>query len=321
MSRLVFDFSGAMAKAAGEKGFSEKELSGAAGGMSASHKQLESKSLGFKRLPARQEDILDDIINTGKEIRENYDNFVVLGIGGSALGPIAVHTALSHGENTGINFFVEDNIDPERMARLLSLDMEKTMFNVISKSGKTSETMAQLMAVAAALEKKGLPIARHIIATTDAKNGNLVRIAEKEGLKTFVIPDDVGGRFSELTPVGLLSAAVCGFDVRAMLQGAAQMNDALRSGAKPGGGLCAAARARHVARHERKRYDAVCRRIKIYFGLVCSALGRIAGQEGNAGRTGSVRRADARKGAWCNGPAFSDTAIYRRAVRQDSDIP
>ncbi len=233
MSRIVFDFSGAMAQAVGEKGFSKEELSGADGGMRRAHKQLAEKSPGFTRLPKGQENILEDIIKTGAEIREKFENFVVLGIGGSALGPIAVHTALSHEEDKGINFFVEDNIDPERMARLLELDMEKTMFNVISKSGKTSETMAQLMAVVAALEKKGLPLSRHIIATTDAENGNLVQIARKEGLKTFVIPGDVGGRFSELTPVGLIAAAVCGYDIRAMLEGAAQMNEACKAEQNP----------------------------------------------------------------------------------------
>jgi glucose-6-phosphate isomerase len=80
------------------------------------------------------------------------------------------------------------------------------------------------MAVAGALEKNDLKMSEHIIATTDKENGDLVRIARKEGLKTFVIPGDVGGRFSELTPVGLLAAAVCGFDIRSMLNGAAYMD-------------------------------------------------------------------------------------------------
>jgi glucose-6-phosphate isomerase len=99
------------------------------------------------------------------------------------------------------------------------------MFNAVTKSGKTSETMAQMMTVAAMLKKAGLPVKDHIIATTDEKNGNLIRIAQEEGLKAFVIPADVGGRFSELTPVGLLPAAVCGFNIRAMLNGAADMDE------------------------------------------------------------------------------------------------
>ena len=169
--------------------------------------------------------MLGDIEQAAADIRKKYDNFVVLGIGGSALGPIAVHQALAQGD-TDINFFVEDNVDPERLGRLMdSLDLKKTMFNVITKSGKTSETMAQLMAAASALNAQGLPLGDHIIATTDKENGNLIRIARQEGLQTFVIPADVGGRFSELSPVGLLPAAVCGYDIRPMLRGAADMDD------------------------------------------------------------------------------------------------
>jgi len=96
---------------------------------------------------------------------------------------------------------------------------------VITKSGKTSETMSQMMYVASAIEKVGLALKDHIIATTDEKNGELVKIVQKEGLKSFIIPSDVGGRFSELTPVGLLPAAVCGHDIRAMLEGAAYMDE------------------------------------------------------------------------------------------------
>jgi glucose-6-phosphate isomerase len=105
------------------------------------------------------------------------------------------------------------------------LDLKRTMFYLITKSGKTSETMAQLMYVAGALKEAGLPLSSHVIATTDAKNGDLRRIADAEKLKSFVIPADVGGRFSELTPVGLLPAAVCGIDIRALLQGAAYMDE------------------------------------------------------------------------------------------------
>jgi glucose-6-phosphate isomerase len=102
------------------------------------------------------------------------------------------------------------------------------MFNVVTKSGKTSETMAQLMYVAGALKEAGLPMSSHVIATTDEQNGDLIRIAKTEGLKTFFIPSDVGGRFSELTPVGLLPAAVCGIDIRTLLGGAAYMDEVCR---------------------------------------------------------------------------------------------
>lgn len=221
MSKITFDFNNAMAHMVSH-GFSEDELYSPM--LEKAHKALSSKRLGFRKLPKGQQDILDDIIQTAEDIRGNYNCFVVLGIGGSALGPIAVYQALDKG-TTGIDFKVFDNVDPETLKRTFeSLDIEKTMFNVVTKSGKTSETMAQLMTAADMIHSRGLKLSDHIIATTDKENGNLALIAKKEGLKTFVIPADVGGRFSELSPVGLLPAAVCGFDIRKMLEGASYMD-------------------------------------------------------------------------------------------------
>ncbi len=221
MGSLVFDFNNAMAGAVRngfEIGKSEQAL------IEKAHSAMQSKHMGFRSLPMGQEDILDDIINTANDVRARFDNFVLLGIGGSALGPIAVHYALSEGQS-GIDFFVEDNIDPERLNKTFRLlDLKKTMFNVVTKSGKTSETMAQMMCVAEMLDKAGLKLCDHMIATTDKENGNLALIARKEGLKTFILPSDVGGRFSELSPVGLLPAAVCGIDIRGLLRGATNMD-------------------------------------------------------------------------------------------------
>lgn len=225
MNGLVFDFNNVMSSRIGKHGFSDEDISAGGGLLKSAHASFSAKPYGFKRLPEGQADIVDDIIRTAADIRKKYKNFVVLGIGGSALGPIAVHQALSHDKEAAMKLYVADNIDPETMAKLMNADHKETVFNVISKSGKTSETMAQFMAVAGALQKQGLRLCDHVIATTDSKNGNLVRIAQKEGLKTFVIPDDVGGRFSELTPVGLLAAAACVYDIKAMLKGAARIND------------------------------------------------------------------------------------------------
>ncbi len=225
MDRIQFDFNNAMSAVVGSHGFSAEEIASGQDMLNKAHEILKTKPLGFRRLPKGQESILDDIIATAAMIREKYDTFVVLGIGGSALGPIAVEQALSEGEGK-VRLVVEDNVDPERLSRVFgSLNLKKTMFNVITKSGRTSETMAQMMYAADALQKAGLALKDHIIATSDEKNGELVKIAQKEGLKSFVIPSDVGGRFSELTPVGLLPAAVCGHDIRAMLKGAAYMDD------------------------------------------------------------------------------------------------
>ena len=190
-------------------------------------------------LPYNQDEIVADILATARDIRKKYDYFVVLGIGGSALGPIAVKEALCHlhyndlpkAKRKGPKFYVEDNIDPERMKALLDvIDVKKTVFNVITKSGATSETMAQYLIIHKILtDALGEDAASHIIATTDEVKGNLIKLAKKEGYKTFYIPSGVGGRFSELSPVGLLPAAVLGIDVKLMLKGAAFMDSVCRT--------------------------------------------------------------------------------------------
>jgi glucose-6-phosphate isomerase len=105
------------------------------------------------------------------------------------------------------------------------LKLEKTMFNVITKSGSTSETMSQYLIIMDLLKKAfGDKAKEHIVATTSQDKGNLIKIAKQEGLKTFYIPDGVGGRFSELCPVGLLPAAVLGINIKELLRGAASMD-------------------------------------------------------------------------------------------------
>lgn len=190
--------------------------------------------MGWTELPTGQSEIVDDIVTTAKDIKKKFDNFVVLGIGGSALGPIAAFQALCHLHHNELpkskrkapKLYVEDNVDPERMAALFDvIDVEKTMFNVITKSGATSETMSQYLIIMNVLkEKLGDKAKDHMIATTSMSKGNLIKLAKEEGLKTFYIPDGVGGRFSELCPVGLLPAAVVGIDIKAMLKGAAYMD-------------------------------------------------------------------------------------------------
>lgn len=187
-------------------------------------------------LPYSQDDVVEDIKKTADEIKFKFDNFVVLGIGGSALGPIAVQQALNHiyyndltkeQRNGCPRLYVIDNVDPERMAALFDvIDIEKTMFNVITKSGSTSETMSQYLLVRDMLiAKLGDKYVDNIVVTTDSVKGNLAKICKEEKFKKFIVPDGVGGRFSELCPVGLLPAAVCGIDIEAMLEGAAHMDE------------------------------------------------------------------------------------------------
>ncbi len=190
--------------------------------------------LGWTELPYASEEALREIEDAAREIRSRFEAFVVLGIGGSALGPIAVQQALSHlhynelpkEKRGGPRLYVEDNIDPDRMAALLDVvDPRTACFSVVTKSGGTAETMSQYLIVSEALKKAvGEGWQRHVIATTDREKGNLIRLARQEGFRLFHIPSTVGGRFSELSPVGLLPAAVCGIDIRSMLEGAADMD-------------------------------------------------------------------------------------------------
>ncbi len=193
--------------------------------------------MDWRELPYNQAAVVSDILAYVDEVKDQFDAFVVLGIGGSALGPIAVQQALQHPHYNELSkekrggfprFYVVDNVDPEKLTALFDvIDVQKSLFNVITKSGGTSETMSQFMIIKEMLEHAiGSEAARkHIVCTTDAKKGNLRPIADTEGYKSFIIPAGVGGRFSELTPVGLLPAAMCGIDIQALLAGAAMMDE------------------------------------------------------------------------------------------------
>lgn len=191
--------------------------------------------LGWTELPYNQSEIVKEIENYSKHVREKYEYFVVLGIGGSALGPIAVFQALKHlhyndlprQKRGGPKFYVEDNVDPERMDSLFDvIEPDKTLFNVVSKSGATSETMAQYLIIFDYIKKRlGKNVADHIVVTTSQNSGNLIKLAKEEGYYSFYIPDSVGGRFSELCPVGLLPASVIGVDIAEMLEGAKYMDE------------------------------------------------------------------------------------------------
>lgn len=233
--RITIDYNNMMQETLGAHGLSKDELTALPLKEAVEAMKTKRGQMKWRELPYNQDEIVKEIEETAAYVRANFDNFVVLGIGGSALGPIAVQQALSHlhyndlpkDKRPGPRLFVEDNVDPERMNALLDvIDVKKTCFNVITKSGSTSETMSQLLIVTDLLHKTlGDDISTHLIATTDREKGNLIKIAKRENLRTFYVPDGVGGRFSELCPVGLVAAAVCGIDIRALLAGAAYMDE------------------------------------------------------------------------------------------------
>ncbi len=234
--RIRIDFNNMMKSHVGQYGLDEAALRAYEGRFAQAAENMISKrgDMKWRELPHNQNEIVERILETAQYVRKNFDTFVVLGIGGSALGPTAVQQALSHlryndlpkEKRSGPKLYVEDNVDPERMASLLDvIDVEKTCFNVITKSGSTSETMSQLLLITSLLrEKCGDKWTEHLIATTDVQKGNLIKIAKQNGLRTFYVPDGVGGRFSELCPVGLIAAAVCGVDIKQLLAGAAYMD-------------------------------------------------------------------------------------------------
>ncbi len=238
--RLRVDYNNMMSASLGENGFTEKKLNSYKPAAAAAYRYVAENRgkdelfMGWTELPYNQKEIVADIKATARQIRKKFKYFVVLGIGGSALGPQMVFTALSHLHYNDLpdrmrkapKFFVEDNVDPVRMHDLLDvIDPKKTCFNVISKSGATSETMAQYLIISDILQKAGVDLKENLIFTTDAAKGNLVKISRSlGGVKSYVLPDGVGGRFSELSPVGLLPAAVVGIDIVALLDGAAYMD-------------------------------------------------------------------------------------------------
>lgn len=242
-SRLTLDYTGMMNTSQNPKGFENEELLGLQTMLDQAQATLatrrEAGEIDFSKFLISMKAQLPEIIDYANAVAPNYDNFVVLGIGGSALGPLAVHQALNHyyynelpPEKRGHRprFYVLDNIDPVRFNELLEiLDPRKTLFNVISKSGNTSETMAQFLIIRDTLRRVcGDNYAENIVVTTDKEKGNLLPIVLKEGYKRFVIPAGIGGRFSELTPVGLLAAAICGIDVHQLLEGALAMDQWVR---------------------------------------------------------------------------------------------
>ncbi|MDE5960452.1 MAG: glucose-6-phosphate isomerase, partial [Duncaniella sp.] len=194
-----------------------------------------SDFLGWVNLPTdTTEALLDDIVATAESLRQNCDTVVAIGIGGSYLGAKAVIEALSDSfaayrpaaEGNPKVLFAGQNIGEDYLYELQDYLKDKRFgIIVISKSGTTTEPAIAFRLLKEQLERQlGVDEARkRIVAITDAQRGALRRLATEEGYKTFVIADNVGGRFSVLTPVGLLPIAVAGFDIRALIDGAAEM--------------------------------------------------------------------------------------------------
>ncbi len=195
--------------------------------------------LGWVRLAQETPaSLLDDINATAAGMRELCDVVVAIGIGGSYLGAKAVIEALGNSfaayRNEGVQvLFAGQNIGEDYLAELQDyLAGKRFGIIVISKSGTTTEPAIAFRLLKEQLEREvGRDEARkRIVAITDEKRGALRTLANSEGYKTYIIPDNVGGRFSVLTPVGLLPIAVAGFDINALVDGATKMGEATING-------------------------------------------------------------------------------------------
>lgn len=235
--RLILDYNRMLAGGAG-RGIDPQQLEAVAEPFRRVHEAVaerrRSGELGFFDLPY-QKQVVEQIRSFADGLGQAFDNVVVLGIGGSALGTIALQNALlpphwneldDEARDYYPRLYVLDNVDPTTIGPLLDrLDPRRTLFNVVSKSGSTAETMAQFMIVRERL-RQALPddaYRGHLIFTTDPEKGVLRRIADEEGIATLPVPPAVGGRFSVLSAVGLLPAALVGIEVEELLAGAAAM--------------------------------------------------------------------------------------------------
>ena len=194
-------------------------------------KSFDDGLYGFPQLPFEQE-LIKDILSFANSVKKTYDTVCLAGIGGSALGAWALdcglrgpHPVQGAFSTSHPRLVILDNVDPSLMkAALDSMNPARTLLLVIAKSGGTAETVAAFLIVRDWLMKKlGRKAARRIVAVTSSGKGELAALAAREGYRTFPIPLNVGGRFSVLSAVGLVPAALIGVDIRKLCKGAAGM--------------------------------------------------------------------------------------------------
>lgn len=238
-SHIVLDYAGALAAAVGDvHGLSPAEIEADATRVREVIGRIEGERASgqhrYRELPTDRR-MLSEVAAAVRKFRPGTENLVVLGIGGSALGNIALQTALNPpyhnllppAKRRGPRLFVMDNVDPLQFGGLLELlgpTLRRTLFNVVSKSGETAETAAQFLIVRELLLRKlGRKALSRLVVTTDPQGGILRDVVNREGLYALPVPPGVGGRFSVLSAVGLFSAAMCGINIKQLLAGAAAM--------------------------------------------------------------------------------------------------
>lgn len=233
------DVNGALESLAGAGGLREDEIAALAPRVAEIHAATEADRRAggqrFRDLPYQKKEIARAQA-LGDEMRREFDTLVVIGIGGSALGVRALVGALrppfqeAHpgSADGGARVIVADNPDPATVSAILDeVDLHRTAFNVISKSGDTAETMSQFLIVRDRLLKQlgGVDYARHVVITTDPEGGGLRQIVNDEGFRSLAMPSGVPARYSVFSPVGLFPAAMAGIDVGDLVAGAQAMDE------------------------------------------------------------------------------------------------
>ncbi|MFH1652792.1 MAG: glucose-6-phosphate isomerase [Pseudomonadota bacterium] len=226
---LKIDFSNCYDDKIGEEGISKEDVNAISSGLKDTISQLskwrESQDAIFFDYPATP-GLCEPFKQASRDYFSKYENLVVLGIGGSALGLSFLAGALLppfyNQFSKGMKLFVCDNVDPDSFSKLMnSINLKKTLFNVISKSGGTVETASQFFLIAERLKAvMGEDWRKNLILTTDPERGLLRAYAYKYGIRAFDIPSKLGGRFSVLSAVGLLPAAIMGINVEGLIRGA-----------------------------------------------------------------------------------------------------
>jgi glucose-6-phosphate isomerase len=240
----ILDYGNMLSPRLGGLGFAPEDIEGKLSErFRAAHHEVERRrgagEMGFYDLPYATE-TLAHVKTLADGFGQWFENVVVLGIGGSGLGATTLRDALlgpgwneksAEAREHFPSLHVLDNADPHTVSSLLArLDLRRTLFNVVSKSGSTAETMAQYLVVKERLQQivERDKVRGHFLFTTDPEQGALRRIAEAEEVPTLPVPPNVGGRYSVLSPVGLLPAGVCGIDLDALLAGAAAAEQSCR---------------------------------------------------------------------------------------------
>ena len=190
-------------------------------------KRIEDKRQGFYKI-IDDKKAFEKIEDLAKKLKNNFESFVVLGIGGSALGTICLKNALKPKHHEKL--FIIDNIDPDFIKEIENkIELKKTLFIVVSKSGDTLETLSQFFYFRKKILDQKLDVKTHFIFITDSEKGYLHDLAKKENYQTLDVPESVGGRFSVLTAVSLFPAALIGINIKKIIEGAKKMRDKFSS--------------------------------------------------------------------------------------------